>query len=112
MPMANAGRSKREKFWQLDPIGTALFLASIVCLLLALQWGGAKYQWSNGRIIALLVLFAVLLITWMVLQVIRPVDRTTVPLHLIKDRNITGSMLYALLGGGLMVILALYLPIW
>lgn len=36
---------------QFDPIGTAFFLPAIVCLLLALQWGGVKYAWSNGRFI-------------------------------------------------------------
>ena len=112
MPMANAGKSVREKILQLDPIGTLLFLGSIICLLLALQWGGATYAWSDGRIIALLVIFIVSLAVWAVLQVVRPVERITVPTHLLKDRNIIGAMLYALLGGAVMVILALYIPIW
>jgi hypothetical protein len=32
-----------------------------VSLLLALQWGGSKYAWDNGRIIALFVLFGILI---------------------------------------------------
>ena len=59
----------KKAFWQLDPIGTILFIPSIVCLLLALKWGGTSYAWSNGRIIALLVLFAVTMIAFVGVQI-------------------------------------------
>lgn len=39
----------QARFKQFDPIGTTLFIPAIVCLLLALQWGGSKYSWSNGK---------------------------------------------------------------
>ena len=39
----------RRRLPQFDPIGTVLFIPCIVCLLLALQWGGSKYPWSNGE---------------------------------------------------------------
>lgn len=35
---------------QFDPLGTAVFIPAIICLLLALQWGGSKYEWSNGEL--------------------------------------------------------------
>lgn len=35
---------------QFDPLGTAVFIPAIVCLLLALQWGGSKYKWGNGKL--------------------------------------------------------------
>lgn len=38
----------RERVKQLDPIGTILFMPCIICLLLALQWGGSTYAWANG----------------------------------------------------------------
>ena len=38
-----------ERSKQFDPIGTVLFIPCIICLLLALQWGGSKYPWSNGE---------------------------------------------------------------
>lgn len=46
-----------QKASHFDWIGTAVLIPCIVCLLLALQWGGYEYPWSNGRIIALFVLF-------------------------------------------------------
>lgn len=61
---------------RMDPMGTSIFVPAIVCLLLALQWGGTMYPWHNGRIIALFVLFVVLLIGFIILQIILKDDAT------------------------------------
>lgn len=50
----------KAKLEKLDLLGTAIFVSSITALLLALQWGGSKYGWTNARIIVLLALFAAL----------------------------------------------------
>ncbi|GAB7344585.1 hypothetical protein MBLNU457_3081t1 [Dothideomycetes sp. NU457] len=110
--MAAAGKSTREKILQLDPLGTVCFIPALICLLLALQWGGSTYAWSDGRIIACLVLFAVLLIAFCVLQCVRPENRCTVPVRIVKNRSIVGGFWFTIFGGGTMVILALYIPIW
>lgn len=112
LPIAAAGKSWKEKMWQLDPIGTCLFLPSVICLLLALQWGGSTYSWSNARIIVLLILFGLLQILFWVLQVIRPENRVTVPIRIVLNRSIAGGMWYALFGGSVLVAGALYIPIW
>ncbi|PSK60653.1 hypothetical protein B9Z65_803 [Elsinoe australis] len=112
MPIAAAGKSLKEKILQLDPLGTALFLPSVICLLLALQWGGSTYAWSNGRIIALLVVFALAMTAFWVLQFIRPENRVTVPMRIVFNRSIAGGMWYTLFGGSVMVVMALYIPIW
>lgn len=36
-----------KKLWQLDSLGTALLVPGVVCLLLALQWGGQTYAVSE-----------------------------------------------------------------
>lgn len=36
----------RAKLAQLDLFGTVVFMPGVVCLLLALQWGGSKYAVS------------------------------------------------------------------
>lgn len=38
----------KERAEQLDLYGTAFFMPAVVCLLLALQWGGSKYEVSNN----------------------------------------------------------------
>jgi len=87
----------------LDLSSTAIFLPAIICLLLALEWGGSTWSWSNGRIIALLVLSAVLLAVWSWLQV-RKGDSATVPLRIAKQRSIiTGAIFAFALSGALIL---------
>ena len=57
-----------DQIMSFDPIGNALFVSAVICLLLALQWGGTTYDWSSGRIIALFVLFGVLFVAFVAVQ--------------------------------------------
>ena len=50
-----------KRLRKLDPLGTVLFLPAIVSILLALQWAGTKYAWTNPRILALITVFVVLI---------------------------------------------------
>lgn len=58
----------RQRVLQFDPIGIVLFVPSVICLLLALQWGGTIYPWNSGRVIALLVVFAVSIVAFTAVQ--------------------------------------------
>lgn len=103
--------SLKEQFHQLDPIGTALFIPSIVCLLLALQWGGINYAWSNARIIVLLILAGVLFIAFIGVQTWRQ-ELATVPPRIIKIRAITAGVIYSFFSGAGMITIVYLLPIW
>ncbi|KAI0418135.1 MFS general substrate transporter [Xylaria grammica] len=100
-----------QQIWRLDPLGTFLFIPSIVALLIALQWGGSTYAWSNWRIILLFVLFGVLLIAFGAVQVFLP-NTATVPVRVVRRRSIWAATLFmfALAGSFLMAIY--YLPLW
>lgn len=54
------GRTGLRALAKMDWIGSALVILFITCWLLALQWGGNNYPWSNWRIPVLFV-FAILL---------------------------------------------------
>ena len=82
-----------DQLKQMDLLGTTCILPGVICLLLALQWGGTEYEWKDGRIIALLVLAGVLLISFIVIQ-IRSGERATVPLRVFGNRNIWGSAVF------------------
>ncbi|KAF2655353.1 MFS general substrate transporter [Lophiostoma macrostomum CBS 122681] len=94
-----------------DLYGTAVFMPAIVCLLLALQWGGSKYEWKSGRIIALLVLFALLIIAFIAIQIWKQED-ATVPPRVFKNRNVWGSAWFGAMLGACFFVLVYYLPIW
>lgn len=99
------------RFKQFDPVGTLFFIPAIICLLLALQWGGSKYAWSNGKIIALLVVFGVLIICFVGVQIWQQ-DNATVPPRIIKQRSIAFSAIFSACLGASFFILIYYVPIW
>lgn len=63
-------------------------------LLLALQWGGSTYPWSNSRIIGLFCGFGGLLIVFIYSQ-LRLGDKATLPPRLFKDRNVSFFLPFA-----------------
>ncbi|KAI2606692.1 MFS general substrate transporter [Hypoxylon sp. NC1633] len=100
-----------EHFTRLDPLGTFFFVPSIVCLLLALQWGGSTYAWDSWRIILLFVLFGVLLLAFAAVQVWMP-DTATVPVRVITHRSIAAAAIFMLCVAGSMMMAIYYLPLW
>lgn len=103
--------STKSFLQHMDPLGIITFLPAIVCLLLALQWGGTVYHWSNGRIIALFVLAAVLLLAFLVIQRKRQ-ENAMVPPRIIAMRSVTFSSLFMTLFAGAYFTIVYYLPIW
>ena len=83
----------REQLKQFDLPGTVFLVPSIICLIFALQWGGSAWPWNNSRIIALFVVSGVAFITFLGIQVLQG-DRATIPLRLMKNRNIWGAVWY------------------
>lgn len=51
--------SLRRLLWKFDLLGLGFFLASIVCFLMAMEWGGIAYAWSDYRVVITLVFFCV-----------------------------------------------------
>ncbi|KAJ6466534.1 major facilitator superfamily domain-containing protein [Mycena vitilis] len=103
--------SWRERIVQFDPWGTVIFIPAIICLLLALQWGGSKYAWNNARIIALFVIFGVFISIFVAIQIWQQ-DNATVPPRIFKQRSIWSGGLYSICMGSSFFILVFYLPIW
>ena len=94
-----------------DPIGTVVFVPAIVCLLLALQWGGSKYDWADARMVALFVVFGVLLIIFVGVQMWKGED-ATVPPRIFMQRSILAGVWYGICLGGAFFLFIYYLPVW
>lgn len=108
---AQPGLTIRQQLVQLDLPGEALLFPCIICLLLGLQWGGSTYPWSDGRIIALFVLFGVLLIGFVVVQIFTQ-KTATIQGRVIKNRSIIGGMWFVICLASAMMMMIYYLPIW
>ncbi|KJK74880.1 hypothetical protein H634G_09924 [Metarhizium anisopliae BRIP 53293] len=109
-PLAS-GLTWRQRIAEFDLVGTIFFLPSIICLLLALQWGGTTYSWTSWRIILLLVIFAVLFIIWIIIQYWMG-DAATVPSRLLMKRSIAAAAWFNFTMGSAFLVLIYYLPIW
>lgn len=113
LPATPRGVAKtwKEYILRFDPIGTILFAPSIICLLLALQWGGTTYAWSNPKIIALLVVFAVLLLGFAVVQPFMK-DNATLNTKAVTSRHTMCAALYAFCVSAAFFVMAYFIPIW
>ncbi|KAI1361956.1 major facilitator superfamily transporter [Xylaria arbuscula] len=105
------GSTWLQKIMGFDPIGTVLFLPSIITILIALQWGGAIYPWSDGRVIALLVVFGVLLLAFIGVQYWAG-ENGTVPPRIITQRSIGSGAFFSFVVGASFFVMVYYLPIW
>ncbi|KAH8891166.1 MFS general substrate transporter [Thozetella sp. PMI_491] len=96
---------------QFDPLGTFLFMPAIICLLLALQWGGTAYPWLNGRIIALFLIAGALMAGFIFIQWWEQ-DLATVPPRIIKKRSIWSAAIFTFCANAAFLGSLYYLPIW
>jgi MFS family permease len=86
----------KEILLQLDLPGFSILLVSLICFTLSLQWGGLSKPWSDGSVIATLVLWVVLTITFFVVEWMQG-PYAMIPLNLIKSRIIWANCLWAVM---------------
>lgn len=104
--------SWQETVKNLDPLGTILFLPAITCLLLALEWGAAEYSWSSPRLVALLVVFAVLFLAFIVWQYFTRHTTATVPARILFQRSVAFGGASQFCVGSTMLTVSIYIPLW
>lgn len=100
-----------QRILKLDLIGASILVPAVVCLLLALQWGGTTYPWNSSRIIGLFVGFALLTIIFIYSQ-IKLGDKGTLPPRLFKNRNVAFALVFACFFGSGFFALIFYLAIY
>lgn len=101
----------KEKLSKIDILGTLLFIPSIICLLLALQWGGSTYAWNDGRIIALFVVFGVVGIAFLAFEYWKGAE-ATLPLRMLTRRSVAAATWNCFCNGATFLTFTYYIPFW
>lgn len=108
---------------ELDFIGASLLIPAIVCLNLALQWGGNAYAWGSSRIIGLFVGFGLLILLFVASQFYvssqdeklaagKKRTSATLPPSILKKRTIWSAGLFTFFFTGSFFLLVYYVPIY
>ncbi|KZP00728.1 MFS multidrug transporter-like protein [Calocera viscosa TUFC12733] len=103
--------SAKEKFLQMDLLGTFTIMAAVVCYLLALQWGGVEEAWNNSKVFGLLIGFGLLVITFVIIEW-RMGERSIILPRLLRQRTIAVSSVYIFFLAGGFFLLVYYVPIY
>jgi MFS family permease len=100
-----------DRIKELDLIGAAILVPGIICLLLAVQWGGSTYAWKSSRIIGLFVGAGLLIILFIASQ-IRFGDAATLPPRILKQRTVAAVCAYVFFFGAGIFLMMYYLPLY
>lgn len=111
LPESEASKPLLRRLKELDVVGAALLTAAITCLLLVLQWGGKKYRWNEGPVIALLIIFALLSAVFVGIQIWLG-ERATLPLRIVSQRTVAAACVFVVFLGGATSLFMYYLPIF
>ncbi len=113
-PPQNAALQKlptKVRAQKLDGLGSVILIGSILCLFIALEWGGAKYDFGNARIIILFIVSGLSFVGWIFVQRWRG-DNATVPPRIIKQQSIASASFTVFVLGGAYFVLLYYISIW
>jgi MFS family permease len=86
----------KARLRQVDLVGAVFLICGIVCLLLALQWGGQTYPWGNSKVWGNLLGFGLIIIVFISIQIYQK-DRATIPLRVFKQRTVLVSCVFSAL---------------
>lgn len=101
----------RARLKELDFLGAFFLIPAVVCLLLALQWGGTQYAWNSATIIGLFCGFGGLIIIFIAVQ-IKLGERATIPLRIFTTRSVFFSAMFSFCVGSSFLLVVFYLPLY
>ncbi|KAF4969962.1 hypothetical protein FSARC_2915 [Fusarium sarcochroum] len=97
----NGDKTLKEKLKSLGLKSAVVLAGTLVCLFLALQWGGSVYPWSDSRVWGCLLGFGLLLILFVVIQIRQKEDALIRPSVISRRSVLLGCIFSALYQGGM-----------
>ncbi|KAJ6784155.1 hypothetical protein PWT90_04185 [Aphanocladium album] len=101
----------KEKLLHMDPIATVLTMGALICILLALQYGGVTHAWNSSMVIGLLVGFAVLSAALLVAEIWQG-ERAMLTPRIMRQRAVWASGIWGFFITGAYFVTLYYLPIY
>ncbi|KAI1302820.1 hypothetical protein EDD11_005490 [Mortierella claussenii] len=99
-----------DKLRRIDYLGVFFVIASVLCLLLPLTWGGTTYPWNSATIIVLFCVCAVLGV--ILIYVESKAKEPVIPPALFLNRNVALALFVNGLIGICFMGLSFYLPLY
>ncbi|KAB8075258.1 major facilitator superfamily transporter [Aspergillus leporis] len=103
--------SKLAKLRRLDLVGLILFIGSMVCLILGLQFGGTSATWNTPRIIVLFTFFGALFLAFAAYETWLG-EEATLPPRIAKNRTVMAASVFVLCIDAPYYAIAYYMPIY
>jgi EmrB/QacA subfamily drug resistance transporter len=101
---------RHERPHRLDLPGAALMVAAAVALLLALSWGGNRYEWVSVQILALVGVSALMwgLFGWRLMSAPEPF----IPLTMVREPVVGAVVTAGFFGIGTIIGLSIFMPLY
>ncbi|USP81914.1 hypothetical protein yc1106_09188 [Curvularia clavata] len=96
---------------QLDAIGVTLIIGSMICFILAMQWGGTLKSWGNADVIGTIVGFALCLLLFLAAQKWQG-ENAMVQSRIIKRRTVAVGSTFSFLINAAFSVTFYYIPIY
>lgn len=101
----------KEKLLHMDPIATVLTMGALICILLALQYGGVTHAWNSSLVIGLLVGFGVLSAALVAAELWQG-ERAMLTPRIMRQRAVWSNGLWGFFITGAYFVTLYYLPIY
>jgi len=95
---------------KIDYMGAFTLVASILCLMFALELGGKKYAWDSMMIMGLFVAFVVLIVSFVFIE--RRAEEPIITFRMFKNRLYSTSNIMAIFSGAAFITASVYIPIY
>lgn len=95
---------------KIDYLGAFTLVASILCLMFAIELGGKEYAWNSSVILGLFTAFAVLMISFIFVE--RRAQEPIITFGMFKNRLYSSSNVMAIFSGAAFITASVYIPIY
>jgi len=95
---------------KIDYLGAALLVPAVVCLLLAITWGGDQYAWGSAVIIGLFAVSSALILSFIAVE--KRAEEPILPLRMFRQATFSLASVIALIFGVAMFAGIVYIPLF